>query len=237
MALLPDNKDHGWAPYIYLAYFGFFFEDPIASHAGWHKWLATAVGTVIFLVLYFSFFRLRRPWNLISLAVMTVVGLVYAPFHTGAACFFIFAASFIPFAVETELAAVELLALLAAVVSLEFWLLHFAFWFWFWSCPFAMCIGAGNIFFAQRNRANEKLMAANQQIEHLAKVAERERIARDLHDVLGHTLSVIILKSELAGKLIDSDPEPCQGGDRRRRANIPHGSGGGSRHYPRLSIA
>jgi two-component system, NarL family, sensor histidine kinase DesK len=37
-------------------------------------------------------------------------------------------------------------------------------------------------------------------------VAERERIARDLHDVLGHTLSVIILKSELAGKLIDRDP-------------------------------
>ena len=48
---------------------------------------------------------------------------------------------------------------------------------------------------------------AKEEIEHLAKVAERERIARDLHDVLGHTLSVIILKSELAGKLIDRDPQ------------------------------
>jgi two-component system sensor histidine kinase DesK len=47
---------------------------------------------------------------------------------------------------------------------------------------------------------------ANDEITHLAKVAERERIARDLHDVLGHTLSVIILKSELAGKLIERDP-------------------------------
>jgi two-component system, NarL family, sensor histidine kinase DesK len=37
------------------------------------------------------------------------------------------------------------------------------------------------------------------------KVAERERIARDLHDILGHTLSVIILKSELANKLFESD--------------------------------
>jgi two-component system sensor histidine kinase DesK len=35
-----------------------------------------------------------------------------------------------------------------------------------------------------------------------AKAAERERIARDLHDVLGHTLSVIALKSELAGRLL-----------------------------------
>ena len=54
---------------------------------------------------------------------------------------------------------------------------------------------------------NCKLRKANEEIEHLAKVAERERIARDLHDVLGHTLSVITLKSELAGKLIDRDPE------------------------------
>ena len=54
---------------------------------------------------------------------------------------------------------------------------------------------------------NRKLRKANEEIEHLAKVAERERIARDLHDVLGHTLSVITLKSELAGKLIDRDPQ------------------------------
>jgi two-component system sensor histidine kinase DesK len=39
----------------------------------------------------------------------------------------------------------------------------------------------------------------------MAKIAERERIARDLHDVLGHTLSVIILKSELASKLAETD--------------------------------
>ena len=48
---------------------------------------------------------------------------------------------------------------------------------------------------------------AQDEIEHLAKVAERERIARDLHDVLGHTLSLIILKSELASKLADRDPQ------------------------------
>ena len=35
--------------------------------------------------------------------------------------------------------------------------------------------------------ASQKLRKANEEIEHLAKVAERERIARDLHDVLGHT--------------------------------------------------
>jgi len=207
MRFIPDKQDHGWAPYIWLVYFGFFFEDPIMSHAGWKKWLATGVGTVIFLALYFTFFRLKRPWQLVNLGLMVLVGLIYAPFHYGAATFFIFAASFIPFAVETEGAAAGLLALEAAIVSLEFWILHLSIGYWFWACPFALVIGAGNIFFAQRNRATDKLRIANAEIEHLAKVAERERIARDLHDVLGHTLSVIILKSELAGKLIDIDPE------------------------------
>nr|WP_285895837.1 sensor histidine kinase [Trueperella bernardiae] len=40
-----------------------------------------------------------------------------------------------------------------------------------------------------------------------ATLDERERIARDVHDVLGHTLTVISLKSELANKLLDRDVE------------------------------
>jgi two-component system sensor histidine kinase DesK len=59
---------------------------------------------------------------------------------------------------------------------------------------------------AQRMRANKRLNLAHEQITHLAKLAERERIARDLHDVLGHTLSVVVLKAELAGKIMDRDP-------------------------------
>ncbi|EFN92877.1 sensor histidine kinase [Mobiluncus mulieris] len=39
---------------------------------------------------------------------------------------------------------------------------------------------------------------------------ERERVARDVHDVLGHSLTVIALKSELAGKLVDRDPTRAQ---------------------------
>ncbi|MGO2096295.1 MAG: sensor histidine kinase [Candidatus Microbacterium stercoravium] len=38
-------------------------------------------------------------------------------------------------------------------------------------------------------------------------VAERERVARDVHDVLGHSLTVVTVKAELAERLIDVDPE------------------------------
>jgi two-component system sensor histidine kinase DesK len=50
-----------------------------------------------------------------------------------------------------------------------------------------------------------QLEAARAEMTNLAVAAERERMARDLHDILGHSLTVIAMKSELAGRLIDSD--------------------------------
>jgi two-component system sensor histidine kinase DesK len=169
--------------------------------------VATGLGTVAFLALYFSFFWIKCPWNLLNIAGMALLGIGFSPFNAGACTFFVFAAAFIPFAVEKESTALKLLTAILAVVTLEWWLLHLTGWFLFYGGGLASVIGVGNVYFAQRNRANQRLRKANEEIEHLAKVAERERIARDLHDVLGHTLSVIILKSELAGKLIDHDPE------------------------------
>ena len=58
----------------------------------------------------------------------------------------------------------------------------------------------------QKGKADAKLRMAHEEIEQLAKTAERERIARDMHDVLGHSLSLIVLKSELAGRLLASQP-------------------------------
>jgi two-component system sensor histidine kinase DesK len=129
------------------------------------------------------------------------------PFNAGASTFFIFAAAFTPFAVETQAAGIGGMLAIVAIAGLECLILHVGGWTWFYSAVFPLIVGGGNLFFAERNRMNRRLRKANEEIEHLAKVAERERIARDLHDVLGHTLSVITLKSELAGKLIDRDPQ------------------------------
>ncbi len=71
---------------------------------------------------------------------------------------------------------------------------------------FVIVVGASNLFIAQQKRADLKLRRAQAENVGLAAVAERERIARDLHDVLGHTLSVIVLKAELAGRLLERDP-------------------------------
>lgn len=59
----------------------------------------------------------------------------------------------------------------------------------------------------QQQRLEEKLHNANERISQLMVIEERERIARDLHDTLGQKLSMIGLKSELAGKLLSLDPD------------------------------
>lgn len=43
--------------------------------------------------------------------------------------------------------------------------------------------------------------------ENLVITTERERVARDVHDVLGHSLTVVSVKAELAERLVDADPE------------------------------
>jgi two-component system sensor histidine kinase DesK len=66
-------------------------------------------------------------------------------------------------------------------------------------------IAFANMMVADHARNHLVIKRAQEDVEEMAKLAERERIGRDLHDLLGHTLSVIALKSELASKLADHD--------------------------------
>jgi two-component system, NarL family, sensor histidine kinase DesK len=60
--------------------------------------------------------------------------------------------------------------------------------------------------FSQLVQRNRQLAAARDEVAVLAVERERERIARDVHDVLGHSLTLIALKAELAGRMVDVDP-------------------------------
>ena len=54
--------------------------------------------------------------------------------------------------------------------------------------------------------AQGRLQRAEQRVSTLSVAAERERIARDLHDILGHSLTAISIKAGLAARLVDLDP-------------------------------
>lgn len=58
----------------------------------------------------------------------------------------------------------------------------------------------------QMMQRNLELLAERERNADLAVVEERSRMARDLHDILGHSLTVITVKAELAGRLMYVDP-------------------------------
>ena len=100
------DKDHGWSPLFWVLYLGFFFVDPVMSHASVRVWLLDAVGAALFLVLYFGLFFLECPRALLHIGGMVLLGVLYQPINGGASTFFIFAAAMLPFCVETQTAAV-----------------------------------------------------------------------------------------------------------------------------------
>jgi two-component system, NarL family, sensor histidine kinase DesK len=67
-------------------------------------------------------------------------------------------------------------------------------------------LGLDMIGFVRLSDALRELYTAREELARQAVMEERLRMARDLHDLLGHTLSLITLKSELAGRLLEKDP-------------------------------
>jgi two-component system, NarL family, sensor histidine kinase DesK len=193
--------------YIWLAYSIFFFIDPVLRHS-LKYWVECVAIYAVFLAVYVSYLKTRNArWRLIGVIAFYAIGLLTYPINSGATAFFIYSGAFLPFAVESvAMVRIILVAQSLGVVAEGLWL-H--------SYPigvaatvfFIVVVGSANTFIAQQKRADAKLRMAHAEIEQLAALAERERIARDLHDVLGHTLSVIVLKAELAGRLIERDPE------------------------------
>jgi two-component system sensor histidine kinase DesK len=79
-----------------------------------------------------------------------------------------------------------------------------------WSGSYVLTVAAIGLMmvgFGRQVRTNRELIAARGELARLAVSEERLRIARDLHDLLGHSLSVVALKTDLAAKLVERDPE------------------------------
>ncbi len=201
MRLLPKHNPAGWTPYGWLIYLLIFLIQPFSNHSA-AEWLEAGAGLVAFLPLYFWSHWLHGRRKLWPIAGMVALGCVYAPLNGGSSVFFIYAASFIADAGDRRTAFRYLGALLAIIAATAL-VFRMPPGYWFTAIVLSALIGAVMIHFYQQHRL---LHRAEEEISHLAQVAERERIARDLHDLLGHTLSVIVLKSELASRLAEREP-------------------------------
>jgi two-component system sensor histidine kinase DesK len=205
MRLLPKTQD--WTGYIWPVYVvPFLLGGWFARHTSPLLSMATFVATIVFLGLYFRGYWVRGRELYLIIAAILAIGVAFLPFNVGAGAFFIFASSFSGFTGPPR-HATRLIVLIELVLAVEVWLANVNVFLVSWAFFFTAIVGAITVYYEQVHRSNYRLRMAHEEIEQLAKMAERERIARDLHDVLGHTLSLIVLKSELASKLSTRDPE------------------------------
>jgi two-component system sensor histidine kinase DesK len=204
---MPDCDPSSPGDYIWLAYSVFFFIEPSVRNRPLY-WLENVLIYLVFLALYVGHVQTRSRFRKLGFIIaMAVLGFAVFPFNGGASCFLTFAAAFLPFIVDDIRVILGSMAVASVAVGLMVFFPHI-----YWvniviAIALIWVVGASNMFIGQKKRATARLFMAQQENQALAAVAERERIARDLHDVLGHTLSVIVLKAELAGRLITLDPQ------------------------------
>ena len=211
-----QNRQTRWA-WMWLAYTGFLLLQPLIE-PNRNLWLGTIACLLVFFGIFWRFFCTVgpvEPKRLWMVGATFLLGLAVFPWNRGASTFFIYAAAFLPFIIESARNVIAFIIFECVAILAEgayFTLVtHDGPFYVGWPNTFiaiflVVVIGGGNIYFAEQRRAECKLRAALEENVTLAAVAERERIARDLHDVLGHTLSVIVLKAELAGRLVSLDP-------------------------------
>ena len=216
-ALPQRGKRNNWA-WLWFCYTGFIFIKPLMVPSI-NLWVGTMAAFIIFICIMWGFIRSTDegvPTRYWMIGATFLLGLVCFPWNQGGSTFFVYAAAFLPFTIASVRSVLWLFLIETLIILGEGYLFTVnkphGFFYVGWDNTLiaiflVLIIGGGNIFFAQQKRADCQLRAAQDENLALAAVAERERIARDLHDVLGHTLSVIVLKAELAGRLINrNDP-------------------------------
>ncbi|MFT4197467.1 MAG: sensor histidine kinase [Pseudoxanthomonas sp.] len=198
-----------WRDTIHLLGTVWVFIVPTFTSAGYDlRWaLLTVAAYPLFLVLYLGAYWLPRCR--VGLCALGIVALSFAllPWYPGGLSFFVFGCVLLGAGVERPL-----WVYLAQGLALSAALLVFARWLGYpwgslaWMPVTVLLIGALIHVERKDKRKDAALKLSHDEVRRLAATAERERIGRDLHDLLGHTLSLITLKLELARKLSERDP-------------------------------
>src|ERR1700759_4068046 len=177
MRLIPNDGKLGWTPYMWTIYICFLYIQPVLQpHTSLLEWSATVGLTLMFFALYFRGYWLRGRAMTPIIGGLIVLGLIVYPYNVGGACFFIYAGAFAG-RLDNSRRAATAIAIIEILCIAETLLANISLFNAFWPLLFTIIVGATNIHFEQVHRSQAKLRLAQDEIEHLAKVAERERIA------------------------------------------------------------
>lgn len=188
--------------YLVFAFFPMVLNPQLRGD--WVAWAATLLAIALFLPIYWVSYTAPPSRQLLACGAIAALGLALTPFNYGGNTLLIFAMAAAGYGLPWQravLVGIGVVIAYAATVHLS----------GIPQIPTLMLavIGGmvllGAIMSRLQERRNAEMKLTQDEVKRLARMAERERIGRDLHDLLGHTLSLIAIKSELAGKLLSRD--------------------------------
>ena len=207
-----DKPRARFASYFHLIWIVYVFVDLFSRDELPPYWyLVTAVSLPVFLLMYWQV--QIRPVRYAPLFAIGIAALGFATLYTnnnGGACYIIYACSFVGVNTSQRMAILRIALLVGLFVVTTMTLHH-----WPWQAAMmisliAFSVGLVNQFYRANAQHDAELKLSHDEVRRLAATAERERIGRDLHDLLGHTLSLITLKLELSRRLIDRDTDAAR---------------------------
>jgi two-component system sensor histidine kinase DesK len=202
-----DGRVMHMAPFVVLINLAWLFVWALLSRASFTQVILPTLITVpIFVYLHLCVYFCDGPnrTRLWYVAAVFALGYALAPWNFASLAYLIFGFFMIVYLIGTW-QSTTIIALSIGGFILEMWLLGAHPQAVLSALVPAVTLAIIAIFTAYAHKHQKEIRRGQDEITRLATLAERERIGRDLHDLLGHTLSVVALKSELARKLIDRD--------------------------------
>lgn len=198
-----------WTEWVHLMWTAWVFVTPVFVPGGYSaRWIAlTLLSYPLFVLLYaLALVRPERQGWRYALG-MVALAIVLAPWYPSGLSYFVFGCVM----VRSERArSLPRYVLLLAALNTVF--IAYALWLGYpwqslaWLPLVTLIVGTLVHVDMANRRTDAALRLSHGEVRRLAALAERERIGRDLHDLLGHTLSLVALKSDLAARLVERDP-------------------------------
>ncbi len=187
--------------YLFFVFLPLLFLPEVAPRTLW----LTLAAVALFLPIYAAGYRVKGRARVLACPAMAAIGLALIPINPGGTSFLLYAMGHAAYCLPAGVALAVAGAIAVAAGAEIAWVGHH------WAnSAITLVIGAVIVFGVLVARGSQRrtaeLRLGQDEVKRLARVNERERIGRDLHDLLGHTLSLIALKSELAGKLFEREP-------------------------------